>query len=126
MSLTSEVCRNLNRVIGTWNCNHGVLLLLLLLQILCDVRLILGLILLLLLTRCRLLSTLLLLCNILLLTLIISLRCLLLRGLCRSERNLNVRSGNCERRLTTTNCTFCLCAPMNEFVCEFVSFGFKG
>lgn len=112
-SLTSKVRRDLNGIVGTWNRDYGVLLLLLiiLLNILSCVCLILNLILLLLLSRRRLLTALLL-SDILLLTLIVRLRRLLLRGLRWSERNLNVRSGNRERRLTTTNC---LCAPMNDF-----------
>lgn len=104
--LTSKIRRYLDRVICTWNLDNCVLLLIILLDILCCRCLILRLILSSLLICRRLLTGLLLLINILLLTL-----CrLLLRGLRRTQWNLNICTRNCQCRLTTTNCTISNCA----------------
>lgn len=100
---TSKIRRDLDRVIGTWDRDHCVLLLRLLrlrltvLNILRDIRLVLSLLIcVLLLARGRRLTTLLRwLTRNVSLTLSVHRRCLLLSRLRRSQRDLNVRSRNC-------------------------------
>lgn len=96
--LTCKVRWDLNRVIGTWNRNDGALLLLLLLahvvalrmlDVLIRIRLVLILLVtaLVLITRLRNILS----CRLILPALLLLLL-LLLSRLCRTERNLNVRS----------------------------------